>query len=415
MTSPSRGRRRRATAALSVGTLVAALSVAALVAEPTAPAGAATPAYHNGKSVRLANGVSTYGVSWTGTAGQVHANVISVNLGAHGTTINAALAHGTVYSSGEQVLSMATRTHAVAGVNGDFFDVHGRGAPWGGIGRSGVTLKSPNPAGNQSDGQFVVTSSGRAYIRPLGYSATIAHGANHRAITALNTSSAAAAGHLTLITPALGGVASVPHCVVAMLASVHGRWVVQTVHRGQTGIRKLRSTELAVTSCGLGGTWLATKLRAGYHVTLPAALRTPGVGAINARTFISGGRVLVKNGKPNIGGAGVGTAGRNPESLVGVSRDGRIVKLVVIDGRSRASVGVTMAEATNFLIHQGCYTAMLLDGGYSSIMVAKPTARSTMRVLNRPTGYRTKRTVGGVPVYIGLRPVADGLFVYASQ
>lgn len=415
MTTPFHGRRRRATAALSVGTLVASLSVATLVAEPTAPAAAATPAYHNGKSVRIANGVTTRGVAWTVPAGPVHANVISVNLGVRGTTINAAQAHGTVYSGREQVLSMATRTHAVAGINGDFFDLYGRGAPWGGIGRSGVTLKSPNPAGDRSDGQFVVTSSGHAYIRPLGFSGTIVHGTNHRAIIAVNTPSAAGANHLTLITSALGGVASVPHCVVAMLKMVHGRWIVQTVHSRQTGIRKLRSNERAVTSCGLGGTWLATKLRAGYHVTLPATLRTPGVGAINARTFISGGRVLVKNGKPNSGGAGVGVWGRNPETLVGVSRDGRIVKLVVIDGRSRASVGVTMAEATNFLVHQGCYTAMLLDGGYSSIMVAKPTARSTMRVLNRPTGYRTKRTVGGVSVYTGLRPVANGLFVYASQ
>lgn len=381
----------------------------------SAPAGATTVAYKDGAATRLGSGVTTHAVAWRGPGGAVHARVVSVNLAARGTSINAVLANGKVYSADEQVMSMASRTHAIAGVNGDFFDMRGRGAPWGGISASGVALKSPSPPKDVSDGQFVVTTSGHAYIRPLVYSGIITHGSAHRAILALNTPGAASRGHLTLISSAMGGTTSLPRCVVAMLTKVHGRWIVQATHTRQLSIRRVRATELALTSCGAGGGWLAANLHAGYHVALAARMASRGVGSVSAHTFISGGRILVKAGRASHSGAGAGTQGRNPETLVGVSRDARTVRLIVVDGRSRASAGVTMAEASAFLIHEGCYTAMLMDGGDSSVMVAKPSARASMRVLNTPATYRTKHTVSGVTVYSGLRPVADGLFVYASQ
>jgi hypothetical protein len=410
-----RTRLRCTIAALSAGALAATLAVAVVAASPEPHAAAESSIYHHGTAVRIAHGVTTWPVSWRGPAGPVHANVLSVNLVTPGTSINAVLGNGSVYSHGEQVLSMAGRTHAVGGVNGDFFNVHGRGDPWGGVGRSGVTLKSPSPPGDRSDGQFVVTTAHRAYIRPLTYVGTVTHGASRRTVSAVNTPAAAARGQLTLITSAIGAKTTLPHCVVAMLASVHGVWIVQAVRRHQALIRTIRANELALTSCGAGGTWILRSLRVRYHVKVTSGLRTAGVGAVKAHTFISGGRILVKNGAASSGGAGPGVLGRNPETLIGVSRDGKTVKLVVIDGRTRTSTGVTMAEASAFLVHLGCYTGMLMDGGYSTVMVAKPSAHAPLRVMNSPEMYRSKRVVRGVLVYTGLRPVADGLFIYARQ
>lgn len=415
MLGNSRMRHRRRASSWPAITLVAALAVAGAISGPAAPAGAAAP-YSTGAHTVLGNGVSTWPVSWNGPAGQVRAHVLSVNLAAKGTSINAVQAHGTVYSSHEQVLSMAQRTHAVGGVNGDFFNMYGSGAPWGGIAASGHLLKSPNPPGDHSDGQFFVTNSGRAYIRPLFYSGTVAHGTAKRRIGALNSPSDAAAGNLTLISSALGGTASVPNCAVAMLKNVHSKWVVQAVHRGQREIRPVRTGEFALTSCGASGAWIARSLRAGYRLTLTVGLHTQGGGAVSAHTFLSGGRILVNAYESAVNTSrGAGTLGRNPETVVCVSQNARTVQLVVIDGREQTSAGVTMAEAATFLIHQRCYTGMLLDGGYSTIMVTKPSARSSLRVMNTPANYSGKRTVHGVTVYSGLRPVANGLFVYTHR
>lgn len=61
----------------------------------------------------------------------------------------------------ETVTSMARRTGAVAGINGDFFNIYGNGTPEGILIRDGRLLKSPSPSwpadlGVQADGSIVI-------------------------------------------------------------------------------------------------------------------------------------------------------------------------------------------------------------------------------------------------------------------
>ncbi len=63
-----------------------------------------------------------------------------------------------------------------------------------------------------------------------------------------------------------------------------------------------------------------------------------------------------------------GFLGRNPRSILGRTRDGR-VSLVTIDGRSVTSVGVTLAEAGAVARTLGLRDAVNLDGGGSTTAV----------------------------------------------
>ncbi len=59
--------------------------------------------------------------------------------------------------------------------------------------------------------------------------------------------------------------------------------------------------------------------------------------------------------------------GRNPRTAIGYTQDGRFI-MVTVDGREENSIGMTLIELANFMKSLGCYNAMNLDGGGSSVM-----------------------------------------------
>jgi hypothetical protein len=86
-------------------------------------------------------------------------------------------------------------------------------------------------------------------------------------------------------------------------------------------------------------------------------------------------------------------ASRNPRTLAGVRRDGRIL-LVAIDGRRPGwSAGVTLPEAARVMRALGARDALNLDGGGSSTMTVRG------EVVNLPSDPT------------GERPVSDGVYV----
>ncbi len=93
----------------------------------------------------------------------------------------------------------------------------------------------------------------------------------------------------------------------------------------------------------------------------------------NVNHIISGGPYLVKNGgvyvdmtEQKLGSIG----GRNPRTAVGYTSDNNLI-IVTVDGREKASIGMTLNELANFMKSIGCYNAMNLDGGGSTVLYVK--------------------------------------------
>jgi hypothetical protein len=59
---------------------------------------------------------------------------------------------------------------------------------------------------------------------------------------------------------------------------------------------------------------------------------------------------------------------KHPRTAVGLSRDRRTLYMMVIDGRTSISVGVTLKELAGFMKDLGAYDAVNLDGGGSTAM-----------------------------------------------
>ncbi len=83
---------------------------------------------------------------------------------------------------------------------------------------------------------------------------------------------------------------------------------------------------------------------------------------------VGGYPVLVRDGsaKSSFSPAPSHCSDRHPRTAVGLSEDRQTLILVVVDGRSTASSGMTCAELSSLLAGLGAWTALNLDGGGSS-------------------------------------------------
>ncbi|MFT3784729.1 MAG: phosphodiester glycosidase family protein [Tepidisphaeraceae bacterium] len=92
-----------------------------------------------------------------------------------------------------------------------------------------------------------------------------------------------------------------------------------------------------------------------------------------------------------------------PRTAVGLSKDGKTLILVAIDGRrAELSLGMTWTELGQFMLDQGAWNALCMDGGGSTTMVGRNEETGAYAVLNTPSdGW-------DLPVPLSIeRPVLD--------
>ena len=175
-----------------------------------------------------------------------------------------------------------------------------------------------------------------------------------------------------------------------------------TVTAVQTGVKTLAipkaGTEDLVAS-GAGGSWLSGDVHVGDTVSIAQALSPDA----DVTQLVTAATQLIKDGAAYDDPTGQPPSGINPETAVGISKDGKHAIFVTLDGRlgESTAVGVTPAQVTGYLLAHGAYNAVLLDGGGSTEMDARVPGTSGLSVLNTPSDGSE-------------RPVANGIFVYST-
>lgn len=96
---------------------------------------------------------------------------------------------------------------------------------------------------------------------------------------------------------------------------------------------------------------------------------------------------LITNGQAitedkNGGWHAVGYA--DPRAAVGIKEDGTVFMLVV-DGRSEKSRGLTLTELANYMKNQGCVSAINLDGGGSAQIGICDPETGEFKIMNNPS------------------------------
>lgn len=342
----------------------------------------------------ITRGVTENSETLDTVGGRQHTQVMNVDLTDPNVRLGVVEAGGVLtYPADETVTSMAARTHAVAGINGDYFEIHASGRPLGGVVTDGTVLKSPRPNYNA---QLSVRADGSMVIGPQSFTGTVTDGPAGTPLASVNVVNDAAAGQITQVTPALGATGPLAGPATLVTGRLVGaNLVVDSVSPTATSVPA--GTEGLLAS-GAGGAWLTTNIHPGDTVTV-----TGKVGDGGVRQLLSGATELVRDGAVYADPTGTPPSGVNPETAVGVSQDGRHAVVVTLDGRAGEStaVGVSPAQVAGYLVQHGAYTALLLDGGGSTELVGRRPGDQGVSVLNTPSDGRE-------------RSVANGLFVYST-
>ena len=111
---------------------------------------------------------------------------------------------------------------------------------------------------------------------------------------------------------------------------------------------------------------------------------------------IGGGGLILSNGEL-VNDRGIAPAGRHPRSAVGVSRDGRRLILMTVDGRNH-SVGATHAEMAFLLRRYGAYNAMHFDGGGSTTLVTSARGENHV-VANTVSDGNERRVINALGIF----------------
>lgn len=161
--------------------------------------------------------------------------------------------------------------------------------------------------------------------------------------------------------------------------------VAGTVTAIQTGNSPIPANGYVLSAHGDAANKLIN-LKMGDTVTL---FQTLGHDWDQVPQVVGAGPMLVKEGnvflttKLEEFGSDV-AGGRAPRTAVAVTKDGRIL-LVVVDGRQSLSKGMSLLELALFLRELGAVNAMNLDGGGSSQMIVKG------RIVNKPSEGKERR------------------------
>lgn len=369
--------------------LAAVLTLVAVAASALAAPG--TVIYQENRVEPVAPGI-TYEQSWEFTpAGWLKLHVLRADLSRSDVRADLMLPSAGL-AAGERLSQMAQRAGAVAAINGDFFFGRGFGTPIGPVVKAGELLSSPS--GRQDLAAFGLRRDG---------SALLAHWSFQGSVVAPDGTSFSVAGF------------NKPGESYRELYAYDGRW-------GPT-------TPAGVTQDGLAavvsGGRVTQLLPANGGVAIPAGA-TVLVGAGPAAEFLSvhlpvgspvelhlsttpswqdlawalgGGSVLVQDGR--IVPFTHEVKGTSPRSAVALSRDGRELLLVAVDGRQEESRGLTQAEFAALLLKLGAYQALNLDGGGSTTVLARLPGEAAAGLVNRPSD--------GVE-----RPVGDGIGLFTA-
>jgi exopolysaccharide biosynthesis protein len=128
-----------------------------------------------------------------------------------------------------------------------------------------------------------------------------------------------------------------------------------------------------------------------------AWIATPPIKTGNAYNAVGGFRLLLKNGQ-NVATHDI----RHPRTAAGISKDGRVLYLVVLDGRQKSySEGATTAETAEWMTSFGAWEALNLDGGGSTAL-AISDGHGGAKILNRPIHLGLPGTERVVANHLGI-------------
>ena len=302
-----------------------------------------------------------------------------------------AIAEDHVISGGERTSAMGVRTHAVAGVNGDYFDIGRTYQPQGMLVRAGLLMRGPaDRAVLAIDAKKHVTFS---EFRLHG-EATTPRG--RMPITEFNDWPP---GDVSIITPDFGKeLRAHPGVTFVRLDPLDTNGKRYRV----AAVEDVAQSMPVAFGIAIGPLVKAPRPRVGDRIEL-SYHTDPAL--TNDLVAIGGGPIMLRGGTwyedPHAPAPDEHDY-RWPVVALARRHDDRLL-LVAVDGRHpERSIGMTRPEFGDLLLRLGCVDAMALDSGGSVTLVSRAPGEANVSVRNVPSDNSAERWV------------SDALFIYSS-
>ncbi len=378
----------------------------------------AAPATAVSGAGRIASGVTYRQFDIPAARGTVHAHLLTVDLSDPHVHVDL-LTPGAV-AARSPVSAMADAAGAVAGVNGDFFDITETQHP--GVEATGASV-GPAIAHGRVLKAAVPTAQRFGPALPPGTDTTDVFG--------VGVDRRARLDRLTL-----AGTVRTPHTTLALrglnqYALAQGSVGAYTTAWGSASRKRATCGSDTDRAAGCSTDTYEVQIRAGRVVATSAA---PGSGAIAAGTtvllgreagadrlralakgepvtvrehlvaaaaripyrFAVGGYPVLRGGEPS---AGLNDTASAVRTAVGYASGGHRLLLLALDGAVAYRSGMTIAEVAREMRQLGAADAFSLDGGGSTTMVARTAGAKTVSVLNHPTDSPERAVPNGIGVF----------------
>lgn len=367
----------------------------------------------------VAAGVAYRQYDLPAAAGTTHVHVLSVDL--TNTHVRLGLLYPGAVAARAAVSSLADSQKAVAGINGDFFNISetqhpgvaATGASVGPAIVNGRALKGavPNaqrfgpalPPGTNTRAVVGVGADGRARIDSLSLNGTFSTLGRRLPLGGLNQY-ALPENSVGAYTSDWGSVSRKRATCgtdterAAECSTSTYEVVLKKGRVASTSATPGSGTIAAGTTVLVGreaGAQRLKKLVKGQRVAVRYGLSSASQSAYG---FAVGGYPVLAGGKPL---SGLNTSVSAVRTALGIGNGGKRVLLFALDGAVAYRKGLTIAEVATALKSLGATEGFSLDGGGSSTLVARPAGASRVTVRNHPSdGYE--------------RPVANGIGVFTK-
>ncbi len=344
----------------------------------------------------------TEGVNVTNTVikttdGTLDIYVMTVDLANPYVKVDTLVGNGNTITSARGVGKMARDAGAVAAINGDFFQM-GENSPLGLTVQSGNLVTSPAQRNDMYG--FGLTRENRPVFTVFKFQGTVTSpkGINFT-LSGINKPTYLAdkgkrsdENTLLMYTPRWGAKSrGIVSGLTGMVEMVVEDDVVKEIRVNQPAAA-IPPNGYVLAGHGAAGTFLTENFQVGDQVQVNYRVSPEND---NLMAALGGQALLVDEGKRHWFSQNI--TGKRARTAIGASQDGTTLYMVVVEG-GNGSRGMTQEELADFMISIGAWTAVNLDGGGSSTMVARKLGDTSVSALNTPV-YTTERAV---PTALGI-------------
>lgn len=352
----------------------------------------------------IAPGVEQSSYNWKTNYGNIYFNVLKCDLNNKNLDLRVVVGNGS-YTKRATVSQMASRTNAVAVINGDYFNTALQGSPLGPSVINGELHSSPAII----DGIFAmgVDKGNNAHIEKMTFQGEVkASSGETFPIDGLNKTSywydpskqESHTGTIQLYddywtSPSRGHKTNSE----ALISKDN---IIEKISIGKPLAMAVPKGKKIIQFSGKAKDFILAHFNEGDKIDLTYELSPNRAWKL----VIGGHAMLVDNGKvipytKSISSVG----GIRARSAIGISKDKKTVWIVGVEGRTARSVGSSLSTLGHFFTQLGADKALNLDGGGSTAMTLKRLGEGDYTKVIRPERLHGERAVvNGLGVYNSL-------------